>query len=376
MTSDPSHPEPEEERAPFVDDDDDDPAPRQRPWDPQSVRVSTKTFSLRQVIDEIHDGTIDLAPGFQRPSVWKKKQQSRLVESVLLGIPLPTFYFNAEADRRLQVVDGVQRLTAIRDFADDKLVLEGLEYLTHLNGRTWAGLDASHRRGLHQTQIFVHVIDATTPPDVKTDIFKRINTGGAPLSAQEIRHAMSRERSRAVLGRMTSTAAFQRAMRDRTSAETRMLEREMALRFLAFTLDPRLEEYEAASTFDDFLMRVTRRLDNANALPDERVHALEAAFERAMTAAWELFDGHAFSLWPRGEERRKRINRALFDSWSVALSEHDVDALVARREEIVQGVRDAFSDDPEYVESVRQGTNVKERILKRFQVARAILRGG
>jgi hypothetical protein len=358
------------------DDSEDRVSLHRRPWNSLSVRISTKSFSLRHVIDDVRDGTIDLAPEFKRSLVWSSLQTSRLVESVLIGIPLPAFYFNAEPDGRLQVIDGVQRLHTLRSFADNEFALEGMEYLPELNGRTWTDLDAAYRRGFSQTSIMVHVVDAATPPEIKLELFLRVNTGGAPLSAQEIRHAMSRERSREVLARMTSTGAFEVIARNHIPRGARMLDRELALRFLAFTLDAELETYSVSYTFDDFLFRITRAIDNPLAVPEEKLRELEAAFERAMTAAWELFDGHAFSFWPRGDDRRNRINRALFDSWSVALSEHEVGDLLARRGSIVRALRDAFSDDPTYVESVRQGTNVKERILKRFQVARAILRGG
>lgn len=357
-----------------TDDEQDEPSPPKRPWDPQSIRISTKTFSLRQVVDELRDGTIDIAPDFQRPSVWGSDKQSLLIESVLLGIPLPTFYFNADTDRRMQVIDGVQRLTAIRRFADNKLVLEDLEYLPTLNGKSWEGLDAPHRRAFHQTQIFVHLIDATTPEDVKTNIFKRINTGGTRLSAQEIRHAMTKARSREALARMTRSAAFKRVVPERDTGESRMVERELALRFVAFTIDPTLATYEKASTFDAFLLWAARQLDQPSALSDARMKSLEISFEAAMVAAWEIFREFAFRIAPQDSKRRNRINRAVFDSWSVALSEHPLDTLLPRRDAILRATREAFAHDAAYVESVRQGTNVKERILKRFEVARTILR--
>lgn len=369
--------EPADDDAPggTGEDEQDEATPPHPPWDPQSIRISTKAFALRQVVDDLREGTIDLAPDFQRPSVWTPQKQSLLIESVLLGIPLPIFYFNADRDRRLQVMDGVQRLTAFRRFTDDELALQGLEYLPQLNGKTWKGLEASHRRAFHHTQIIVHVIDATTPADVKTNIFKRINTGGTPLSPQEIRHAMTQVRSREMLARMTRTEAFRRVVPEKDQGESRMFERELALRFVAFTVDPTLDAYDKASTFDAFLLSAARQLDQPDVVPDARVKTLELAFETSMVAAWEIFGPYAFRITLPETTRRNRLNRALFDSWSVALSEHPLVALRARREAIACAAREAFARDAAYLESVRQGTNVKDRILKRFEVARAILRG-
>jgi len=87
-----------------------------RPYDPAAIRVDPKTFSLRQIIDMIDDGDLDLAPDFQRNQVWKEKAKSRLIESILLRIPLPAFYFSADGDGRLRVVDGLQRLSTVHSF--------------------------------------------------------------------------------------------------------------------------------------------------------------------------------------------------------------------------------------------------------------------
>ena len=88
----------------------------ERPWDPESIRVATNSFSLRNMIDLITEGSLDLAPDFQRLQVWKEVQRAQLIESILLQIPLPAFYFAEDAEGMLQVVDGVQRLSTIHDF--------------------------------------------------------------------------------------------------------------------------------------------------------------------------------------------------------------------------------------------------------------------
>ena len=96
------------------------PADEPEPWDPEKIRVHTKHYSLRQIVEMIADDDIDLAPDFQRRYVWKDRQRCGLIESLLLGIPLPSFYFNEDASGRLQVVDGVQRLTTIFWFVHEK----------------------------------------------------------------------------------------------------------------------------------------------------------------------------------------------------------------------------------------------------------------
>lgn len=352
------------------------PEPQQRaPWDPAKIRVTTKPWSLRQVIDDITDRTIDLAPDFQRPSVWNKQQRSRLVESILLGIPLPAFYFSADAAGLLQVVDGVQRLNAIFDFAIGKFALEHLEYLLPLNGKKFADLDAPLRRRFHQTQIFVNVIEPGTPVVVKFNIFKRINTTAEPLTPQEIRHALSQDRSRKFLRRMASSELFHRATGGAFREDLRMAGHELALRFVAFTLDTDLSRYEAAETADDFLSACALELDDRAAVSDTRLGELEQLFERAMMAACVVFGDHAFRKWPltRASARRAPLNRALFDSWSTVLAEHALVDLEPHKEAIVRGARAAF-DDLEYDTAISVGTAQLARVRRRIAVARQILR--
>lgn len=350
--------------------------PRRTPWDPKKIRVSTKPWSLRQAVDDIREGTIDVAPDFQRASVWTPQKRSRLIESILLGIPLPALYFSADVEGRMQVVDGVQRLTAINDFATGDFRLSSLEYLLELNGKDFNGLDASLRRRFHQTQIFVNVIEPETPVEVKFNIFKRINTGGEPLQPQEIRHALSGKRSREILKRMANSEAFHRATAGAFRSDPRMSARELALRFIAFRIDPELKDYERAESVDDYLMAVTRKLDDPAALPHEQVAALEQQFERAMVAAASLFNEHAFRKWPQGNDRRTPLNRALFESWSVALADQELEQISARKAEIVRAVREAFSSDREYLASVTLATSDLARVRRRLATARRILEGG
>jgi hypothetical protein len=184
----------------------------ERPWDPESIRVSTKSFSLRNVLDMIEDGDLELAPDFQRNRVWKASQKSSLIESILLQIPLPAFYFAEDSEGMLRVVDGLQRLSTVKQFVrdgeGDTFALTGLEYLADAKGKRFSQLPSPWRRRIYNTQIVVHVIDPTTPTGVKYDIFKRIKTGGSPLNHQEIQHCMSKQRSRDFLRRCTHMEEF------------------------------------------------------------------------------------------------------------------------------------------------------------------------
>ena len=133
------------------------PSDEPEPWDPEKIRIHTKHYSLRQLVDMIADGDIDLAPDFQRHYVWKPRQRWSLIESLLLGIPLPSFYFNENTSGLLQVVDGVQRLTTIFQYVTQKsFALGPVTYLHDLEGRGFDDLAAMFRRRLNSAQFVAH----------------------------------------------------------------------------------------------------------------------------------------------------------------------------------------------------------------------------
>jgi hypothetical protein len=360
-----------------------------KPWDPKLIRITTKNFTIREIFSQIDEGELDLAPDFQRSFVWNKRQQTRLIESILLGIPLPAFYFNQDGSGSHQVIDGVQRLTTVSKFMSGNLLLNepDLEYLTGLAGQDFNTLDPVVRRRFSGTQIVAHVIEPQTPDEVKYDIFNRVNTGGSPLTAQEIRHCMSKSRSREFLKVLVESESFDQATggafwsRDATGISIRdnhrMSDREMALRFCAFKNLP-IERYAQSSSLDAFLLEYTRLMDGlaSTEQPAPDLESLAAGFDRAMINANRILGPAAFRRWAPGAPRRGPINRAVFESQSIALSEYPLEVLAPHKEAIVNAFRQLF-DDASYDGSVRSGTGdvrkLERRIVEPLRVLREIV---
>jgi hypothetical protein len=383
-----------------------------RPYDPKRIRVDPKMFSLRQIMDMIDDGELDLAPDFQRRKVWKQREKSRLIESILLRIPLPAFYFSADSDGTLRVVDGLQRLSTVHDFvrggADKKggFELSDLEYLEkELNGKRHADLESSWSRPIGTTQIAVNVIDPQTPRKVKFDIFKRINTGGTPLNGQEIRHCMSEQRSRDFLkacsggfyddestpisfeqyqssrGKLSKRiyskahdagSEFGDATNWKMYEHVRMADREMILRFCAFRLiADDIGQYGPSMTMEEFLTEATDKIDRE--VKDAVLVELAEDLKRAMINAKALFGEYAFRKWPEKEENFNPINRALFESWSVMLANYELVQLEPHKKDIVKAARKAMTKNTEFIESISNATGIRSRVVQRFKVVRNIL---
>ena len=344
-----------------------DPSPSEEPepWDPEKIRIHTKHYSLRQVVEMIAEGDIDLAPDFQRQYVWKSRQRWGLIESLLLGIPLPSFYFNEDLTGRLQVVDGVQRLTTIfRYVTDQTFKLGKVIYLHELEGQGFDDLATLFRRRVNSAQFVAHVIDPQTPYRVKFDIFRRINTGGSPLSAQEIRHCMSKTRSREFLKELVSDQSFVTATGGALQNHPRMADREVALRFVAFRLFTS-DEYAQHDSFDEFLGFVTDRLDDPTS---QSLDQLRTDFIRGMTNCYSVFGEQAFRKWPLDSTRKSPINRALFESWGTVLADHDETAVRSVAADLANRAREMMTNDFEFINSISGSTgdvrNVRTRLGK------------
>lgn len=147
---------------------------------PADVNITPRNITVDSIIDRLKHKEIDMAPKFQRRAgLWTKIQQSRLIESLMLKIPLPTFYFDASDEDEWVVIDGLQRLTAFNNFMVSKtLELEGLEYLKEFEGCTFENLPRQYYRRIKETQITIYTVEKGTPDDIVFNIFKRINTGG------------------------------------------------------------------------------------------------------------------------------------------------------------------------------------------------------
>ncbi|WP_433499699.1 DUF262 domain-containing protein [Sphaerimonospora sp. CA-214678] len=303
------------------------------PFDPEKIDVTTRNPTVDLLLSRIRRRVLDLQPDFQRfAGIWTQQAQSRLIESMLLRIPLPTFYAAEAGDERWIIVDGVQRLTTIACFIDPEsvgaapLVLKNLEYLgDDYEGRRFTELPGRFQTRLLETEVVVHLIRKGTPEPVMFNIFARINTGGRPLTRQELRHALIPGPARALLQELANSEAYQRATLGSVSPE-RMDDREMALRFIAFRLS-KPTDY-ARHDFDDFLRDA---MHEVNRLAPERVAQLQQEFARAMDAARDIFGEYAFRKYYPDRSRRSPINKALFEAVAVNLAQRSETELAILR---------------------------------------------
>ncbi len=347
------------------------------PFRPENIKIETQATTVDLLLSRLREGMIDLAPDFQRRAgIWTDVQQSRLIESLLLRIPISSFHMAQDEEDNWSVVDGIQRLTAIARFMGPEavdmppLTLRGLDYLRDFHGKGYQDLTGRLRIRLRETQLVVHIIQQGTPEAVKFNVFSRINTGGLPLTPQEIRHAMIEGPIRGYLADLAEDPAFGDATGHSVSNE-RMADREMVLRFLAFRLsDP---ARHAQRDFDQFLVD---SMHGVNRLSEERREVLAVEFRKAMRCAKALFGEHAFRKW-RGGKGKSPINKALFETVAVNLAildDHSRDTLVTSRDRVLEGFFELMKDW-DFDRAISVATGDTKKVRKRFAAVAELFRG-
>ena len=322
----------------------------QEPFDPEKISIEAKVTPMDTLIRRLIQGTIRLAPAFQRNEVWDPERKSQLIESMMLKIPVPMFYVAADEKGNWDVVDGLQRLTTIKDFVlgkeyfrtkDEKLKGKGLKLKNlefwgdKFNGITFSELPEPMVNRILETQFQFTIINPGTPEEVKRNVFKRINTGGMPLTPQEIRHALYQGKASELLEELVKSSEYKKATSESVK-DSRMVGRELILRFLAFSIRD-YTQYPKNSDMDAFLSDTMRII---NLMPDPpkkelskifqnvetlklrytAIDELKRRFSQAMTRSQKLFNAHTFRK-SYGNKNKSPINKTLFEVWGNLLAE-------------------------------------------------------
>ncbi len=340
-----------------------------RPYDTEKISIDTKPLSMDACLRRLEQGTIVLAPDFQRKEVWDIEKKSKLIESLMLKIPIPMFYVSADEKSTFSVVDGLQRLSAIRSFVlgdtymstkkpKDKgngFRLQKLEFWgDKYNNNTFNDLPIEIQNRISETQFTFTIINPGTPEEVKRNVFKRINTGGEPLTPQEIRNALYTGEATNLLKKLADGKEFKDAT-EKSVKTVRMLDRELVLRALSFMVRS-YSSYPKMGDMDRFLSDTMRII---NIMPDftsrgsqklfkeesikrdgiqeghillSNVEELGLLFAKGMKCSLKLFGKHTFRR-SYGQNRRTPINKALLEVWTSILpklSDADFDKLNSR----------------------------------------------
>ena len=334
-------------------------------FDAESVHVETKNTQMSTLIQRIENDEINFAPEFQRSNeVWDDVRQSRLIESMMLRIPLPVFYMDASNDGKWEIVDGLQRLNTIKRFVvKDELELTGLQIMRDRNGQRFSELGRELQRRITEADIVIHQIRKETPEPAIYEIFNRINTGGTPLSTQEIRHALNKGPVLKYLDKLAESKEFREAT-DNGVSTRRMGAQECVLRFLAFTFLPP-ENYNEHD-MNSFLVRAMKV---GNRLSRSKMDEYEALFLRAMQVSYKIFDKYTFRK-KNQNDARATVNKALFEAVSVnigRLNNTEQQILIEKRAQVLNKMFALIDNDKLFEKSISGSTASVKSVRYRFQ---------
>ncbi|WP_304300837.1 DUF262 domain-containing protein [Phocaeicola plebeius] len=344
-----------------------------KPFNPNEIDVDISTVNLGSLIDQLENDEIDLQPDFQRVTdVWDNVKKSRLIESILLGLPLPSFYFSEDpVSQKLSIIDGLQRICAIRDFVLEKenpLKLEGLQFLKNFDGFTFSQLARPEVKRIKSLKITMNTLRKGTPLDVKYIIFQRVNTAGVPLTPQEMRHALNQGPAAIFIKELADMESFKKATNYSVESK-RMQDRDFVNRFIAFFIG--YQDY-----MGDLDMFLNDKMGELNKMTSEQRDDIRVSFDKAMKCCYEIFKKDTFRKRYKQEDRRKPISKSVYDTLSVNiawLSDEERKLLLKNTEAFKAGMIRLFNDK-KFDFSITTGTGKKYNVEQRFTMVKSLIK--
>lgn len=337
----------------------------------KAVFTTPSDPDVETIINRIEEGSIVLRPRFQRGSVWDDRRKSKLIESLILNLPIPPCFFAEDEDDTRIVVDGQQRLIAIDDFYHGRYSLTGLEVLSQYNGSTWNTLPNRLDRKILQRVIRTLVISQHTPEEIRFEIFERLNTGAVPLTDQEIRNATLSGPLNDLLDNLAHEKLFLQVIR-KSQPDERLRHHELILRYLA--LSSELCDYNPPFRF--FLtnfMKVNRRSSI------RLVNDLYDRFMSALTISSSVFEEDVFRKFRAGKDGlftyERTLNRAVFDVQMLSFTGIPVRLIHGHETVIRQAFEKLSVLDDDFISSLSRATDHRSRLTLRLRMWFSALEG-
>jgi hypothetical protein len=357
-----------------------DPIPEEVPDDDTPLEIAperreVKTDKMDLPVETLHSwvqrGKLDLQPMFQRKFVWNKAKASHLIESLILEIPIPVIYVAEDKKKMYEVVDGQQRLTSICAYLDgqfpdgEDFKLAGLQVLKELNGKPLKSLTNELQEKILGATLRLIVIEKESDPDVKFEVFKRLNLGAMQLNDQELRNCVMRGTYNDLLRDLTSNKHMLKIM-GLDEPHYRMKDRELILRFFAMWRNTHLKYKGPMKQF------LNREMENSRDLSKADANKMRSIFEKSIEMAFAVFGYQAFRRFnpgkassPDGAWEKNKLNVALWDTILYTFSFFDKSQIIPMADAIREEFLDLMTTDQTFVEYISSTTDKAERVQYR-----------
>ena len=327
------------------------------PLDELLIRNEVRT--IYEVIRRIDQGSYIMDPDFQRDFIWPKDKQSKLIESVIMRIPLPVFYLAEDKQGRMIVVDGLQRLSTFQRFLKNQLKLQ-LPQRGSLKGNRFMDLPTKLQNRIEDCNLIFYIIDAKVSEGAQLDIFERVNDS-VPLTRQQMRNCLYMGEGTRFLKEESKSQIFLKAT-GRSLNEKTMRDREFVNRFCAFQL---LGHDNYRADMDKFLADCLKQM---NSMKEAELSELSTQLHRSLENNFVLFGRHAFRKHKSNQDKRRPINASLWDVMSTGLSHYTTDHVQGHVEHLRQVLYRLLADQT-FDAAITLGTSSAKSVMHRFQAA-------
>jgi len=342
--------------------------------DNRKIVWQAKDFSIREFASMLSDGDLKLQPDYQRKYVATPAIASKLVESVLMDVPIPVIYLAEEINGTYSVIDGQQRLTSFLSFISGKypngdiFKLTGLKVFSELNRKLFSDLDKEYQNKIRKTTLHTIVIKKESNEDVKFEIFERLNTGSIKLNEDEIRNTVYRGEYIKLLAELEQNETFHGVVK-KDNYKKRMIYRGMILRFFALSEKSYLNYKPSMKQFCNKELRDNRHLsiEKAKEYRDRFLHSVDlvktvfgdTAFRRYIPVTKENEQGN----WTT-----TRINMALYDIQLCGFVNYSKNEILRNADNIREAMLELMSNNKSFIDSILIQTSNKEVLKTRFRI--------
>jgi hypothetical protein len=321
-----------------------------------TLMIRTESRTVHDVLRRIERGDYIMDPDFQRDFVWPEDKQGKLIESVLMRIPLPVFYFAENDDGKHVVVDGLQRITTLKRFVNNEFKLR-LHEAPELNGKRFDDLPVKLKNRIEDCNLTFYLIDAKVGERIRLDIFERVNNG-VPLTRQQMRNCLFNGNATQFLKDQAKSKLFVLATGKSLNVD-QMRDREFVNRFCAFYL---LGYKAYRGDMDDFLASALKKM---NQMSKDELVQLGKVFTKSLQVNYKLFEQHSFRKFIQKKQKRSALNASLWDVLSTAFIPYFDCNIDAKHDQIFTAVRDLFQES-EFNSAITISTNDTKKVTYRF----------